>query len=72
VTRTTTSFGFITRWTPVKNLTFSGDVTWSQIDQKFAGLLTTIGNTSVGKPEATYVLGNANTWTFLARAQRNF
>jgi len=64
--------GFITRWTPVKNLTFSGDVTWSNIDQKFAGLLVTGGNATIGKPATTYVLGNANTWTFLARAQRNF
>jgi hypothetical protein len=26
--------GFITRWTPVKNLTFSGDLTWTRLDQK--------------------------------------
>ena len=29
--------GIITRWTPVKNLTFSGDFTWTRIDQKYSG-----------------------------------
>jgi hypothetical protein len=64
--------GFITRWTPVKNLTFSGDLTWSHIDQKYQGLLTTAGSGGIGKPAATYVLGDADTVTLLLRAQRNF
>jgi hypothetical protein len=32
--------GGIIRWTPVKNLTFSADVTYTMLDQKFAGLIT--------------------------------
>ena len=28
--------GLITRWTPVKNLTFSADLTYVMLDQKFA------------------------------------
>ena len=26
--------GIVTRWTPVKNLTFSGEVMWTALDQK--------------------------------------
>ena len=29
--------GFATRWTPVKNLTFSADLTYTHLDQKYAG-----------------------------------
>ena len=29
--------GVVTRWTPVKNLTFSAEVMWFHLDQKFAG-----------------------------------
>ena len=30
--------GVITRWTPVKNLTFSADLTYTNLDQKMCGL----------------------------------
>ncbi|MBV9566228.1 MAG: porin [Bradyrhizobium sp.] len=63
--------GFITRWTPVKNLTFSGDVTWSHLDQKFAGTLS-VPSAAVGKPAAVYQLKDQDTVTLLLRAQRNF
>ena len=38
-TRTSTSLrsGIITRWTPVKNLTFSGEFAWTRLDQKNSG-----------------------------------
>ena len=29
--------GLVTRWTPVKNLTFSAEVMWFHLDQKFTG-----------------------------------
>ncbi len=63
--------GFITRWTPVKNLTFSGDVVWTHLDQKMAGLLTT-SNAGIGKPLANYEMKNQDTVLLLLRAQRNF
>ena len=63
--------GFITRWTPVKNLTFSGDVVWTHLDQKFAGLLPT-SSASIAKPSAFYEMKNQDTVTLLLRAQRNF
>src|SRR6202163_980822 len=32
--------GVFTRWTPVKNLTFSGEVDWFHLDQKYSGTST--------------------------------
>ncbi|MGA7995530.1 MAG: porin [Bradyrhizobium sp.] len=62
--------GTITRWTPVKNLTFSGEVMYTNLDQKFSGSIATpaIGT----KPAAIYELKDQNTWSFAVRAQRNW
>jgi hypothetical protein len=61
--------GIITRWTPVKNLTFSFDTVWT----KFAGTFNTgAAILGVGKPAAIYELKDQNTVTALARVQRNF
>ncbi|MGY3453215.1 porin [Bradyrhizobium sp. USDA 4353] len=67
------SLGLITRWTPVKNLTFSADVAWTNLDQKFTGnavLPATSGATA--KPAAVYELKDQNSVSLLLRAQRNF
>jgi Porin subfamily len=64
--------GLVTRWTPVKNLTFSGEVTWTHLDQKFEGTITTGAAATVAKPAAVYQLKDQDTVGFLARAQRNF
>ncbi|HZR74104.1 porin [Bradyrhizobium sp.] len=64
--------GFITRWTPVKNLTFSGDFTWTHLDQKYTGVVTLPAIASIAKPAAAYELKNQDTLTLLLRAQRNF
>ncbi|MGY4479561.1 porin [Bradyrhizobium sp. USDA 3364] len=63
--------GIITRWTPVKNLTFSADVTYLHLDQKYAGTVTT-SSTGIGKPTATYELKDQDTVQMLFRAQRNW
>ena len=63
--------GVITRWTPVKNLTFSGDLTWQALDQKYTGVVAA-GNAAVGKPALVYELKDQNTLTLLLRAQRNW
>ena len=65
--------GFITRWTPVKNLTFSADLTYTHLDQKYAGTAA-IGAAAlaVGKPAATYTLADQDTLLLLLRAQRNW
>ena len=65
--------GGIIRWTPVKNLTFSADVTYTMLDQKFAGTITPgAAVNSVAKPAATYQLKDQDTVSLLVRAQRNF
>ncbi|PPQ16945.1 porin [Bradyrhizobium sp. AC87j1] len=65
--------GIITRWTPVKNLTFSADLNWTHLDQKYAGVVTTTAiNGPAAKPIATYQLKDQDTITLLLRAQRNW
>jgi hypothetical protein len=63
--------GLITRWTPVKNLTFSADLTYTNLDQKMAGTLNA-PSAAIGKPAATYELKDQNTVLLLLRAQRNW
>jgi hypothetical protein len=63
--------GVITRWTPVKGLTFSGDVTWQGIRQHNEGLLN-LSSQAVGKPLALYELKNEQNVLLLLRAQRNW
>jgi hypothetical protein len=64
--------GLITRWTPVANLTFSADVTWSHLDQKYTGALTLPAIAAAAKPGTTYELKDQDTVSMLIRAQRNF
>src|SRR5882757_6697805 len=64
--------GFITRWTPVKNLTFSADVSYTHLDQKYAGTITAPASAALGKPAAVYELKDQDTVSLLLRAQRNW
>ncbi|WP_439399510.1 porin [Bradyrhizobium sp. PMVTL-01] len=64
--------GLITRWTPVKNLTFSGEFNWTHVDQKYAGVVPTGANFTVAKPAAFYELKDQDSYTMLLRAQRNW
>jgi Porin subfamily len=62
--------GVVTRWTPVKNLTFSAEVMWFALDQKFTGTSTL--TPAAPKPTAVYEFKDQNTVVFNVRAQRNF
>ena len=65
--------GIITRWTPVKNLTFFADFTWSRLDQKYAGVWNAAASAGSAKPGgAVYQLKDQNSLTLLLRAQRNW
>ncbi|KWV51768.1 polymerase [Bradyrhizobium macuxiense] len=64
--------GTQTQWTPVKNLTFSADFTYTHLDQNYAGTLAFPGTASIGKPAAVYELKNQDTFLLLLRAQRNW
>ena len=62
--------GFVTRWTPVKNLTFSGEVMWFHLDQKFTGSGTLTPTAPL--PTAVYQFKDQNTYSLNVRVQRNF
>jgi hypothetical protein len=64
--------GIITRWIPVKNLTFSSEFTWVRLDQQYAGTVNHPGNAVVAKPIGVYALSDQDSYTFHLRAQRNF
>ncbi|MCA6105052.1 porin [Bradyrhizobium australafricanum] len=66
--------GVITRWTPVKNLTFSADLAYSMLDQKYAsGSTVTLPlQSAIAKPGAVYELKDQNALTLLIRAQRTW
>jgi hypothetical protein len=64
--------GVITRWTPVKNLTFSADLIYTHLDQKFTGLANGAAVPAVAKPAALYEMKDQDTVSLLLRAQRNF
>jgi hypothetical protein len=64
--------GFVTRWTPVKNLTFSADFNWTHLDSKMAGTFAYGGAGAIAKPAAVYELKDQDSLTLLLRAQRNW
>jgi hypothetical protein len=62
--------GLITRWTPVKNLTFSAEVMWFHLDQKFTG--STALAPTAPKPAAVYEYKDQDAVSMSVRVQRNF
>jgi hypothetical protein len=62
--------GFNTRWTPVKGLTFTGEVQYVRLDQNFAG--TAVLTPAAPKPTASYQFKDQNTVLLQLRVQRNF
>ena len=62
--------GVVTRWTPVKNLTFSAEVQWFHLDQKLAG--TAFLAATAPKPTTRYEYKDQDTYYLNVRVQRNF
>jgi hypothetical protein len=62
--------GMVTRWTPVKNLTFSGEVQWFHLYQKMVG--SSVFTPSAPQPTALYQFANQDTLFLELRVQRNF
>jgi hypothetical protein len=60
----------VTRWTPVKNLTFSAEVMYFALDQKFTG--SAILTPTAPKPAARYEFRDQDTVSLNVRVQRNF
>jgi len=64
--------GLTTRWTPVKNLTFSAEVGAFFLDQKMTGAITASPGATSPKPATTYEFRDQSTVFLNVRAQRNF
>ena len=62
--------GVITRWVPIKNLTFSAEAMWFHLDQSFAG--TAVLTPTAPKPAPVYEFRDQNAVSLQLRAQRNF
>ena len=62
--------GVVTRWTPVKNLTFSAEVMWFHLNQNFSGAATL--TPAAPKPIQVYEFKDQNTVALNVRVQRNF
>jgi hypothetical protein len=62
--------GVVTRWTPVKNLTFSAEVGAFFLDQKFTG--AAVLPVAAPKPNTVYEFKDQSTVFLNVRAQRNF
>jgi hypothetical protein len=60
----------VTRWTPVKNLTFSAEVGAFFLDQKFSGAVA--ATAPAPKPTTVYEFKDQSTVFLNVRAQRNF
>jgi Porin subfamily len=63
--------GVVTRWTPVKNLTFSAEVQYFRLDQSFSGSAT-IATPPAPMSAGTYKFQDQDTVLLQARVQRNF
>jgi Porin subfamily len=72
---TTAQIGLVTRWTPVKNLTFSAEVQYFHLDQRYTGAVATGGGPGAPKPGGAvtfYELKDQDTVALNVRVQRNF
>jgi hypothetical protein len=60
-------------WTPVKNLTFSVDANYSQLNQDYSGAILYPGSATVAKPgPLVYEIKDQSVVSVLFRAQRNW
>ena len=64
--------GGMTRWTPVKNLTFSADLVYSQLDQKYSGAIALPAITATPSRQQRTSSRTRSSVSLLLRAQRNW
>ncbi|ABE40505.1 conserved hypothetical protein [Rhodopseudomonas palustris BisB5] len=64
--------GTRTAWTPVKNLTFSGEVIYTRIDQNYEGTTNAVNAGATKPTAAVYQFKDQDTWTGALRVQRTF
>jgi hypothetical protein len=64
--------GFVTRWTPVKNLTFSAETIWAHLNTGFTGTAVLTQGATTGLPTTSYSFKSQDTLSLNVRVQRNF
>ena len=64
--------GVVTRWTPVKNLTFSAEVLYAFLKTNMAGSVVAAPSSALPLATTTYTYGNNSTTSLNLRVQRNF
>jgi Porin subfamily len=73
---TISEIGLTTRWTPVKNLTFSSEVLYAFLHTNMTGGATGTASGAfpiqAGTPASPYIFGDKGTVSVNLRAQRNF
>jgi hypothetical protein len=69
---TISEIGVVTRWTPVKNLTFSAEVLYAYLKTNMAGSVVAAPSSAVPLATTTYTFGNNSTTSLNLRVQRNF
>jgi hypothetical protein len=62
--------GVITRWTPVKNLTFSAETIWMHLHQNMTG--SAVFSPAAGQPTQAWAYHDQDTLSLNVRVQRNF
>ena len=67
---TISMLGTVTRWTPVKNLTFSAEAIWTHLTTASSGFATFSPGAPL--PVSTYAFKSQDTVSLNVRAQRNF
>jgi Porin subfamily len=69
---TMSEIGLTTRWTPVKNLTFSSEVLYAYLNTKMQGSVSGTQTSSFPTSTGVYQFKNMGTVSLEFRAQRNF
>jgi hypothetical protein len=69
---TVSEIGIVTRWTPVKNLTFSAEVLYAYLKTNMSGTITGAPSSALPLANTTYTFGNNGTTSLNLRVQRNF
>jgi hypothetical protein len=69
---TISEIGLVTRWTPVKNLTFSAEALYAYLKTNMSGTITGAPSSALPLANTTYNFGSNGTASLNLRVQRNF
>jgi len=69
---TISEIGLVTRWTPVKNLTFSAEVLYAYLKTNMAGTVVATPSSALPLATTAYTYGSNGTTSLNLRVQRNF